>query len=788
MVTTLSLVAAAYAVLQLVIATAIAYVAGLLLRPKVPKGPANPFERDLVPPSQRGSYAPFVLGRNLVTPVIAGVKQAGLDILKAEGGGKGGGGGGGGEAGRIYYDKGVHVLNAGLPMVGLYRILAGDRVVWSGSVTSASGDGVEVTTAADGTFRVYWGGLSGSADAVATELTGVASGYPYMARIVWDTCRLENRTNWENFEYEIETAWPSAPLTINSQHVGTGAARGLNYGHCLFGLITAAPPLGRGLDADEWLWESTFEAMAQATAAEGLGVNAKFAGGTLVSDVIDTLLDEIGYTLTEHLGKLAVLPTRPADSTGTIPAKTIIDRFPEDRYSLLSDPGRPVSYVWEDRELNFRQNTLIIPHDNTADPAGVGDPEQRPLNTVTDATMAQTIASRDALRFQANPSSIEVRVNRDAARFSVGQKATLDGFGTMRISGRTREPDAGASLILIRDPFSAAAVAASPIVAITPPTALTEAPADLRIAVVQDGTSHVRLFRLRGSPSVSGASVWLGLDTADPRERGEQPAYAGGGDLTSALPAEDEWAPSTGYVDDDLVVPTSANYTGFRYRCISSANSGSTEPTWPTAVGQTVSDAGVTWQCELTEDGPTFTVLNDDKPWTDLVDDDNPDFLNGYQVALIGAEPDWELVYVREVAAVAETAWAATTLYSTGAFRRPLTGSTGLRYEATTGGTSGGTEPAWPTVVGQTVNDGSVVWTARRLAYQLKGLIRGRQGSAERSHVIGDDVYVIRSDSLGRFTAPGLTAGVDVLAKTLPFVGSVPGDLADSPTSEATMV
>ncbi|HJT63067.1 MAG TPA: DUF2163 domain-containing protein [Burkholderiales bacterium] len=64
-------------------------------------------------------------------------------------------------------------------------------------------------------------------------------------------------------------------------------------------------------------------------------------------------------------------------------------------------------------------------------------------------------------------------------------------------------------------------------------------------------------------------------------------------------------------------------------------------------------------------------------------------------------------------------AWAATTAYTV----RPA-GDAGLgsvvkpsaynnrHFKCTTGGTSGGSEPSWDTVIGNTTADGSVVWTA----------------------------------------------------------------------------
>lgn len=57
-------------------------------------------------------------------------------------------------------------------------------------------------------------------------------------------------------------------------------------------------------------------------------------------------------------------------------------------------------------------------------------------------------------------------------------------------------------------------------------------------------------------------------------------------------------------------------------------------------------------------------------------------------------------------------AWAAATVYGANVFRRPTTAN-GFRYEVTTAGTSGASEPTWPTVVGATLSDGTAVWTCR---------------------------------------------------------------------------
>jgi hypothetical protein len=62
--------------------------------------------------------------------------------------------------------------------------------------------------------------------------------------------------------------------------------------------------------------------------------------------------------------------------------------------------------------------------------------------------------------------------------------------------------------------------------------------------------------------------------------------------------------------------------------------------------------------------------------------------------------------------------WAASTAYSLGNFAKPVN-ENGYHYECTTAGTSGAAEPAWPTSPGQTVQDGTAVWTCRKYAGNL---------------------------------------------------------------------
>ena len=55
--------------------------------------------------------------------------------------------------------------------------------------------------------------------------------------------------------------------------------------------------------------------------------------------------------------------------------------------------------------------------------------------------------------------------------------------------------------------------------------------------------------------------------------------------------------------------------------------------------------------------------------------------------------------------------WAATTAYSVGNFAAP-TSENDFYYKVTVAGTTAGSEPTWPVVLGNTVVDGTVTWGA----------------------------------------------------------------------------
>jgi lambda family phage minor tail protein L len=68
---------------------------------------------------------------------------------------------------------------------------------------------------------------------------------------------------------------------------------------------------------------------------------------------------------------------------------------------------------------------------------------------------------------------------------------------------------------------------------------------------------------------------------------------------------------------------------------------------------------------------------------------------------------------------MAVAAWAASTAFSVGDIRRATTEqASGLFFRCSTAGTSASSEPNWPNMAGDTVTDGTCVWTAIASAYE----------------------------------------------------------------------
>lgn len=204
--------------------------------------------------------------------------------------------------------------------------------------------------------------------------------------------------------------------------------------------------------------------------------------------------------------------------------------------------------------------------------------------------------------------------------------------------------------------------------------------------------------------------------------------------LPSGTLALTPWVASTAYVADQMIWPNAAG-NGYRYACTVAGTSGATAPTWPTTVGATVTDGGVTWQCigkipwgmwddvfaqweteadeivaswvvpTATTWQPQMTVFSS---WH-LVPGPGRSLLTGYVglptgyvVPSVGARNGW----MYQQAALLYAVYTPDPLNSSD----PNYGTWTYRTDST--------EPTWPTTASATVSDLGVEWGAWRQYWQ----------------------------------------------------------------------
>lgn len=86
--------------------------------------------------------------------------------------------------------------------------------------------------------------------------------------------------------------------------------------------------------------------------------------------------------------------------------------------------------------------------------------------------------------------------------------------------------------------------------------------------------------------------------------------------------------------------------------------------------------------------------------------------------------------------------WAGTTAYTLGNMLEPTTPNTFV-YRCTTAGTSDGSEPTWPTgAIGDTVADGTVVWTLVGKRHEITEITLALSEAALDTNVPGDPLDI----------------------------------------------
>lgn len=271
-------------------------------------------------------------------------------------------------------------------------------------------------------------------------------------------------------------------------------------------------------------------------------------------------------------------------------------------------------------------------------------------------------------------------------------------------------------------------------------------------------------------PTAATISTWSGMINRGLLLPGAQitlgGSAAGGGAYNSIAPnpvsTAPAWAATTGYGLGAIVQPGTAN--GHTYVCTTAGTSGGATPTWPTGTGATVNDNSVVWtefSWTLTKNytGAATSVaytlqlapaqLPNEQPRTlprNTVIDLRTSIIPGNWQLPPTASSTFDVLFSPsgsvvgpDVASgrihlvfsdIAETSgevattvlstpalqrfqlnapWLANQAYSTGNVIVP-TPATLVAFRCLTAGTSGGTQPTWPSQTNVTVSDGGVTW------------------------------------------------------------------------------
>ncbi|MEM1208429.1 MAG: hypothetical protein AAGI54_04100 [Planctomycetota bacterium] len=684
----------------------------------------------------QGAVIPVVLGTREVGPVFTLVDDpADRKVIPETENIPAGGGGlldsifGGSSStsvvtGYQYRQNEVHVLCCACDLAGemrLAKIRDNDgATVWSGNLSSdAVASGTEVETKRHGTFKIYWGEPNQAQDAQVRDLIGFTTRYPGVITVVWSQARTGNSPQAIPKRYLVTVLPDTSGLGSSSQAGAatllTGMQEGINPAHALYLLLTAARPFGAAADCD-WVDLTTLRLRGLEAEAENIPVNPLIGGEggfSTVKEARDALMADLSWTFgMSPDGRLATLSRRDDDAYPTFDDDVVINT-PE---SAVTHGGKDVAnrvvYEFDDRTREFRTTTITRTEAGNASQQARIVERRRQITTATHPGAAQKIVNRRKQEDLGDNAPVEIHAGRGASLLTPGQRFELADGRVLTTLAVTDRLDGTVDLEAAVDSIGVPAI--DDDFGDIPTFVADDAVADLAVAWVQvpaalatGGDTQVWVFRVRAIQAVAGAYIHTAADSGTYTLAGVQRTPAIGGTLDSEL-------------------------------------SGSTPATVAT--------------------GPTFEPQNDDAELALDLSTDAGSWNGGRQLLLINDE----LMFIERIVRVTETPWAASTAYALGDIREP-TVDNGLRYVASTAGTSDASEPAWPTTVGVTVTDGGVVWTAHRPAYTLTNLQRAQYGTTRVTHAPGAQLFIVDRLQLSAIDAAAFVDGVTACVKSQPF-------------------
>lgn len=758
------------------VSLAISYTVAYFTRPKVKTNIRQP---DLTPgtASTRGSTIPLLMGRRLLEPIVlllaspTAIPQ--YDTVKSKGSSKKKQ-----LTGYEYREKAVHALTVG-PGNALYEIREAGEVIYSGEINrqfTVSGASFNATDGS--TFRIYWGDEDQPVDPVVAQHGTLPTRYPGLMYIVWDSKVKGSSPQWRELKYDV---WG---LGYDGQDFGaafnritaTGGESGISPAYLVWVALTAERPWGAGIDP-ALVDKTSLDQWAVDAVSEELPVNMLLGEGDTSGSALEALGRDHGYFFRQVGSRLTFKPLRKP--TGSVPDadETRVRGRPRPRrISNSTAPNRRV-YSFPDRANRYTRNTVeVVSNGVAARLGGFVDVEDQ-LDTVIDKAIATTVASIRATYSRQIDNEVRFSGFRDFENLHPGDVVDLPDGRRVRLGNILLDPVVGEVQIeaverlmteLVIDgtasdegDVATLAPAADPRVAIVDLTTLNSDVAAIGILRLRE---HEQIDRTELHLSAAGGAYTLVVSDAPP-------AIGGDLDTGESIPTiPSDWAATTAYAEDDIVVPTDPRESlGLQMRCTTAGTSGGTEPTWVTTEATTVNDGTAVWTAESVDTGPVFRPESPDYTQAQDLMGDTEAWANEAQYAVF---TDGTVVSLKRIAAVVTTDRADSTVYATNSEIIPLGVLTGLVYvNEGSSGTSDASEPAsglWRVREGDTVTDGTVTWTARYPRYTLEG-IRWTGDDYPIDNLTADTgVYIIPNELVSPLTDPRVSLGTEVSAKTVP--------------------
>lgn len=490
---------------------------------------------------------------------------------------------------------------------------------------------------------------------------GIASRWPYFCYVIWENKELGPSPTWPLMEYAISTTCIGTELQQSTALLDNGTSSGINGAHALFMMLNAKYPHGCGTPNNE-IDNDTLESLGVLAQNEHLPVNMVLTGGEPFEKFVQGILLDYGVFMSYAQGRLAFIILRDSDAAEVPVFDNDIIMPPDmERFIDRGDnpASRTVFFFDNEKGLKYRRHDIVYDDSAEAEQTGRFQVVEVPLITPTHPEIAAKIARR---RIQENsiPGGIKVLALRGARQLVAGQQFDHS-LGRFRVVSKKIFDDSPRVELevaldsyavpdiddVIDDPTGGSGPGANP----TPEPDIAFRWLELPPSLSGPSVT-IAVLRTRAHQQISGAGVWASADDVSYSLVGSQDYSSPGGVLQESLSdttndiieagpsfsdsngdarfildlsgdtaswqggrqialindeiffvesvsvvAETAWQASTAYSEGDYVIPDGSS-TGLRYRCTSAGTSDASQPTWPSAAGETVNDGTCEWIAE----------------------------------------------------------------------------------------------------------------------------------------------------------------------------------------------